>query len=259
MEFVKKKLAEGKLVLGSFAKLPSPAVAEIMTLAGFDFVVVDFEPGAIGIETAENMVRAVQAAGGCPLARVAENSPALIAQALELGVGGVHVPMVESRADAEKAVRATRFPPAGDRPKAGAARSGRYGFRPAEDYFARADAEEVLLVVHIESGPAVENLAEIVSVPGIDVAYVGPNDLTQSLDLKGPGAGETLSRIYRDVALHLKNTNVVPGIFVKDPAAAEGLVAQGYRYLAYSSDVNLLRGATAKAVETFSGLPGRGR
>jgi 4-hydroxy-2-oxoheptanedioate aldolase len=259
MKSIKKLLAEGKTVLGTFAKLPSPAVAEIMTLAGFDFVVVDFEPGAIGIETAENMVRAVQAAGGCPLVRVAENSPALIAQALELGVGGLHVPMIENRADAVKAMRATRFPPAGDRPKAGAARSGRYGFRPAADYFVRADAEEVLLVVHIESGPAVDNLAQIVSVPGIDVAYVGPNDLTQSLDLKGPEAGEALSRIYRKVAAGLRGTAVIPGIFVKDPSMAESLVADGYRYLAYSSDVNLLRESTSRAVKAFSDVARKGR
>jgi 2-keto-3-deoxy-L-rhamnonate aldolase RhmA len=177
---LKRAVEAGDPVVGSWASIGHPAMAEIPAALAFDFVVVDTEHAPTSLETVENMIRAVEAADGPtePLVRVAANDPVRIKRVLDLGVGGVMVPMVETADEAAAAVDAVRYPPEGNRGIA-PGRSSRYGLDLAE----RVDSggEDLLVVVQIESERGLENVEDIVAIDGVDVAFVGPADLSASL------------------------------------------------------------------------------
>lgn len=231
-------LEANRFVIGSFVTIGAPAVAEVMGLAGFDFLIVDTEHGPLGIETAENMVRAVELAGAVPIVRVAENNPAAICRALDIGALGVQVPQVTTADDARRAVHAARYYPEGAR---GAAmmRSARYSAVQPAGYFARANAE-TMVVLHCESVAAVDNLPEILQVEGVDVVFVGPFDLSQSLGVPGqvnlPEVQDTVARALDTIIA----SGVAAGTVALSPAHARLLIQRGVRYVTLSADYLLL-------------------
>lgn len=231
-------LRANQAVVGSFVTIGSPAVAEVMGLAGFDFLIVDTEHGPMSVETAENMVRAAEVAGAVPIVRVAENNPAQITRALDIGALGVQVPQITTAEDAYRAVQAARYHPLGARGVA-MMRSARYGAVQPSGYFARANAE-TLVVLHCESVAAVENLPDILKVEGVDVVFVGPFDLSQSLGTPGqvnlPAVQETVGRAL-DVIVA---SGVVAGTVALSPAHARLLIKRGVRYVTLSADYLLL-------------------
>lgn len=250
MNKVRTKLDSGQPVIGTFAKIPAPAVAEIVGRAGFDYVVVDLEPGFIGVENVENMIRAIEVAGSTPFVRVSKNDPALIVQAIEMGAMGIHVPMINTAEDAKLAVSAAKFPPLGARPMAPSCRAGQYGFRPAKDLFSMGN-QEVLLIAHIEDKLAVQNLAEIISVAGVDIIYVGPNDLSQSYGVFGQYEHELMVKAYESVAATTRGSKVIKGTYLRMPDESNRWRKEGYQYLAISSDIGLLTASTRKMGEDF--------
>ncbi len=237
-------------VLGTFVKTPAPATAEILGRAGFDFVVVDLEPGFIGIESMENMIRAIKIAGAVPFVRVSQNEPTLIIRALETGAEGIHVPMINSPDDARAAVEACRFPPVGSRPIAPGCRAGGYGSLGADALVSRG-GDDVLLVAHIEDKAAVDNLSEICAVPGIDIAYVGPNDLSQSYGIYGLRNHPDMLSAFDAVDAALKGSPLTKGVYLRSPSDGPRWHARGYKYLAVSSDFALLLSSAKKAVDSF--------
>ena len=176
---LKRALAERRAVTGIFCSTPAPVVVEMIGCAGFDFVIIDTEHALVNPETLENMVRAAEAVGLTPLVRVAENAPGPILRALDAGAQGVVVPRVRSRADAEQAVRASRYHPEGER-SLNAGRAARFGAQDLQEYVRHANAE-MLVVAMIEDVEGVEALGSILQVPGVDLVLEGAADLSQSL------------------------------------------------------------------------------
>ncbi|NLW24331.1 MAG: 4-hydroxy-2-oxovalerate aldolase [Clostridia bacterium] len=240
---LKRKLKEGKPVVGPFVMSNSPDNVEILSLAGFDFVILDSEHGPMGVEGIMGLIRAAESRGCTPIARVTENTETNILRLLDVGAYGLHVPQVNTKEQAENMVRAAKYYPLGSRGSA-LARSSGYGLLDVNEYFRKAN-EETMLIPHIENIQGVENLKEIVKVSGIDVIFVGPMDLSQSLGLPGethhPKVEETIQRVL-DITL---DSGLIAGTLALTPEEAARRIEQGFKYIAYSVDT-LLLGKIAK-------------
>ncbi len=222
--------------LGGWLTVPSSVSAEIMAHGGFDWVCVDMQHGLIDYSEMVHMLQGVSSTETVPLVRVPRNEPGIIGKSLDAGAWGIIVPMVNSREEAEAAVAACRYAPAGIR-SYGPVRANYYaGF----DYFARAN-DEVACIVMVETAVAVEKVEEIVSVPGVDAVYIGPADLSVTLGLPpGPDQDDqsftgALERVLDACRRH----DVVPGIAGNATTAPKRL-RQGFRLVEVASDAGLL-------------------
>jgi 4-hydroxy-2-oxoheptanedioate aldolase len=228
---LKQKLADGQVVVGSFVYIPSPMLTEIIGLIGFDFVVIDMEHGPVDIGVAEEMVRAAEIAGTTPIIRVVHNTPHLILQALDIGALGVHVPEVNEQEAAEALVTSAKYGPEGQRGLAGV-RAAQYGLKASlADYTAPAN-QETLVIAHIENIKAVRNLDALLGVDGIDIYYLGPTDLSNSLGIPGRTmdpqvVGHTEESIRRIVA-----AGKIAGCIAADTQTARRYLDLGVTYLA---------------------------
>lgn len=194
----KARLRQGKPIVGPILPFASEAMIELCALAGFHFVFIDCEHGPMSVETVERLVRACEVAGIPSLARVPDQNPQTILRFLDTGLQGVLVPHIDTAEQAAAAVGAAKYAPEGHRGLAGV-RAGGYGIDlPLAEYVRRAN-EEVMVWVLLESRAAVENVAAIATVPGIDVLQIGPTDLAMSMlgmpDSRHPEVEQALDRI----------------------------------------------------------------
>ena len=242
----KARLAEKGFLLGPFVETGSPEIVEALGVAGHDIAILDREHSAMSGETVGGLIRAATAADVAPLVRVRENAPGPILEALDQGAVGLHIPQIGSPEDAQRAVRAARFSPDGERGFNPFVRAGRYGSLPVSELHREA-REDTLLVLHIEAESALGRLDAILATPGVDVAFLGPYDMSQTLGVPGevthPKVRETMAAI---VAAAGRN-GVVVGCFANTSEQAELWLDQGVRYLAYSVDAHLFLNA-AKGV-----------
>ncbi|HEY3426461.1 MAG TPA: aldolase/citrate lyase family protein, partial [Negativicutes bacterium] len=180
MTLLRDRLKNGDKVFGPFVNLCHPAVLEIAGLAGFDFAIIDTEHGELSSDRAVDMVRAAKLAGVSPVIRVYGNQPELIAKALDVGAEGVQIPQIGTKAEAMAAVKAAKFAPQGARGCNRYVRAAQYSAADKFAYFANAN-QETTVIVQVEGKEGIENLAEILTVEGIDVLFIGPYDLSASL------------------------------------------------------------------------------
>jgi len=177
---LKTKLNEGKTAIGTFVALGHPDVTEILSRMGFDWLVIDTEHSPMSFETLQLLLQGMNGTDCTPIVRPPWNDMVAIKRILDIGAHGVLIPWINSREDAEYAVRACKYPPEGLR-----------GFGPRRaalidrDYPATAN-DEIMVIAQIETREAVENLDDILSVDGIDVGYIGPMDLSRSYGLTFP-------------------------------------------------------------------------
>ncbi len=171
---LKEKLSRGEDVIGTFVTLPHPDITEMLSRAGFDWLLIDGEHAVTGLETMTTMLQAMNGTNCTPIVRPQWNDMVMIKRILDLGAHGVLVPWVNNREQAEYAVSACKYPPLGLRG---------YGPRRAKmldpDYLATAN-DELMVIVQIETREAVRNVDEILAVDGIDACYIGPFDLSLS-------------------------------------------------------------------------------
>jgi 4-hydroxy-2-oxoheptanedioate aldolase len=240
---VASALRASRPVLSGWLTVGHPLLAEAMAHAGYDAVTVDLQHGAVSDGELIAVLQALSTTDVTPLVRVAWNDPARLMKALDLGAYGVIVPMVEGPDDVRAALRAVRYPPAGVR-SYGPTRAAFYG---GPDYAAHAN-EQIVLGVMIETRAALERIDEVLAVPGLDLAFVGPADLSQALG-GPPGADwedgpvpDALERILDASRRH----GVPAGIFCKSADYAARMLERGFRFVTADSDVGLLRrGASA--------------
>ena len=245
---VKRKLRAGQVSVGTWLSLGNTLAARYMARAGFDWLNVDLEHSATDISTAANMFGAIADADcSCvPLARVPCNQHLHFKRVLDAGAMGVIVPMVLTRQEAEDAVKACMYPPRGNRSVGGTVAALNFDTSPAE-YFTKAD-DEILIVLQCEHIDTVDKVADVFSVPGVDVVFVGPADLSASMrsaDGSPPSAAESAKARAKVVAACNK-IGVAPGIHCANAAELIQRRAEGFRFLAMSSEQGLmLEGAAA--------------
>ena len=178
---VKAKLRAGGSHWEAWLLLGSPSAAEVMASAGFDWLIIEGEHAAAGMNDVQLMLQAMNGSPTVPILRVPWNDRVAVKVALDVGVKGIMFPMINSREEALEAVRACWFPPEGVR-GIGSGRSNLYGMNPT-DY--RGANEDLLIFIIIEHEQAVEHIDEILSVPGIDGAFFGFSDYAASIGLTG--------------------------------------------------------------------------
>jgi 4-hydroxy-2-oxoheptanedioate aldolase len=228
--------ADDRAALGAWLTIGNGFSAEIMAHAGFDWVCVDMQHGVIDYQQMVAMLQAVSSTDVTPLVRVPWNEPGIIGKTLDAGARGVIIPMVNSRAEAERAVWACRYAPAGGR-SYGPLRANYYaGF----DYYDHAN-DDVLCIVMIETRDAVGRVDEILSVEGVDAVYIGPADLSITFGLPpAPDQDDASFNAAIDRVLEACRTNaVVPGIAGNQKTAPKR-VEQGFRLVEVASDARLL-------------------
>jgi 2-keto-3-deoxy-L-rhamnonate aldolase RhmA len=248
---IKDKIHRGEVALGVSLMFPSPQLVEMLAYSGFDWVLIDCEHGSIGPADVEVMAMAADATGIAAIARPRSNAAADIQSVLDRGVGGVQIPHINTRADAERAVAAVKFGPGAGRGLAAGTRPDRWGLGARmPDFAAQANAQS-LVCVQIEDQEAVANIDEILKVDDIDVFFIGPSDLSQSMGHPGaPNAPPVAQAIERTLAA-IRAAGKAPGM----PATADALekvVGSGCRYI-YNHLPRIL-GAGAK---TFLAKAGR--
>ena len=231
--------AAGRPALGAWAGLPTAMGCEIMSRAGFDYVCIDMQHGLADYSDALPMMAAIDLGTSSPVVRVPWNEQGIIGRMLDAGALGIIVPMVNSRAEAEAAVRSCRYAPEGAR-SVGPIRAS---LRDGEGYFSGAN-EAVQCIPMVETVAALENLDDIVSTPGVDAVYVGPSDLSVSLGLQ-PGNNDGQAAFDDALAAIVdacQRHDVVPGIH-STPTLAATRVAQGYRMVTITADSAALTAA----------------
>jgi 2-keto-3-deoxy-L-rhamnonate aldolase RhmA len=245
-------LKEGKYAAGSWVSMCNPLGAEIMGLAGFDWLLVDMEHGAGDYQTLLTQLQAIAAAGeATPIVRVEWNDPVVIKRVLDIGAEGVMVPGIKTAAEAEKAVASTKYPPDGFRGIAGV-RASRFGQDPT--YLKEAN-QNVAVFMQIETKAAVENVEEILSVPGIDVAFLGPNDLAADLGHTGDMTHPEVVAAIEKVDAVANAKGIALGSVSRNWEQAKALVDKGYRAVSIMGDIPMLMQSAKGAVENFRNHP----
>lgn len=247
IRLIRKSLQEGRPSIGSWMQIPNSSVAEIMGQAGYDWVAVDLEHGAVGIHQLPDLFRALELGGTLPLARLAHGKTKDCKQALDAGAGGVIVPMVENASQLEQVRDACRWPPAGIR-GVGFSRANLFG-KHFDAYIEEAQAP--FLVAQIEHIRAVDNLTDILQVSGLDAIMIGPYDLAASMGLTGQFDHPDFNAAMQCIRTLSCKHNISCGVHVvmPEPALLEKRIAEGYRFIAYSIDaVFLTRTAELKFI-----------
>jgi 2-dehydro-3-deoxyglucarate aldolase len=238
---IRDGLRSGKPSIGSWMQIPHSSIAEIMGQAGYEWVAVDMEHGAIGAHQLPDVFRALELGGTLPLARIAQGVPKDCKQALDAGAGGIIVPMIESADQLIRVRDACRWPPAGKR-GVGFSRANLFG-KHFEAYTEEAQAP--LLVAMIEHAAAVDDLPAILAVEGLDAILVGPYDLSASMGMTGAFDRPEFVAVIERILAACKAHGVPCGMHVVMPDAAmlQTRIDQGYRFIAYSIDAVFLNNA----------------
>jgi 2-keto-3-deoxy-L-rhamnonate aldolase RhmA len=246
---IKDKCKTG-VSIGSWMSMAHVSIAEILASAGYDWVVVETEHTAIDVSEVLKLIIAIEGRGAVPLVRLAWNDPIQCKAVLDSGAAGVIVPMINTKADAELAVKSAKYPPLGFR-GVGLARAQGYGQNFAE--YVQAANDATLLMVQIEHIEAVRNIEEILSVPGIDGVFIGPYDLSLSMGAPGQLDHPDLVAAKQRVLDATLARGLVAGIHLVHPDRApreiERCVQDGYRFIALGTDI-LFLGDSARALQS---------
>ncbi len=228
-----------KVSIGTWITLGHPAIPEIFASSGFDWLAIDLEHSAITLGEAEELIRIIDLKNVIPLVRLSSNNAEQIKRVMDAGAHGIIVPMVNNADQAAQAVAAVKYPPIGTR-SFGLARAQGYG--TSFEKYQQWQREDSIVVVQIEHIEAVENLTEILKVPGVDAYFVGPYDLSGSLGIPGqfdhPDFLQAMQKIKRVGAKSGK-----PGgrhIIEPDPSLLEAAIREGDQFIAYSLDIRML-------------------
>jgi 2-keto-3-deoxy-L-rhamnonate aldolase RhmA len=234
------RLAKEGMLLGMQCFTGSPAIVEILGYAGFDWVSLDMEHAMNDFARIEHLTRAANCSGVTPLVRVADNDPLLIMKALDAGAAGVIVPHVASRADLERAVAATLYPPRGIRGACTATRASGYGADPWRDFTARAN-EGIVVVPLVEDREAIDAFDDLLAVKEVPAYWLGTTDLAQSLgcpgaDFRQPQLASIARSLTGRAAAAGKSlmVTVSPHLTVE---YAQYLASIGFRLISFGSDI----------------------
>jgi len=231
----KKKLATGKPISVIAPGYSSAGLVELLGRMGFDGIFIDCEHGPAGWEEVENMVRAAELVDATPIVRVQSNDPSTITRALDRGAGGVQVPHINTRAQAEAAVRAAKFAPLGHRGYAG----GRSALGVKGNFTNHAN-EETMVVAMLEEVEALKNLDDILKVEHIDAFFIAPGDLSQSMGYPGHLDHPDVQAAVHDAVRRTRDAGRAPGVLTTNAASARRYLDLG-ALLIYVSLASLLQ------------------
>jgi len=251
---LKKRIAEGEAVYGTFFKLNDANLVEMLGLNGFDFIIIDTEHSNYTKTDVENLVRAADYANISAIVRVAANTEEHILHAMDSGACGVQVPGLETVEAAEEAAKAAKYHPLGNRGLSTAQRAAKFGNWKGEVPYIQFANENSLVVAHIENVEMAAHVEELCDIDIIDVLFVGPADLSQSMGMPGKSSDPKVQAVIADIFQRAIAKGKAVGIFAGTAELVEKYKSMGAKYIVYSSDAVLINRAFKAAVETVSGL-----
>jgi 2-keto-3-deoxy-L-rhamnonate aldolase RhmA len=249
-----RQLLKEKPLLGTFLKLGQREVVEICARSGFDFAICDLEHSQITEHGAETVILSGIAVGLPIVVRVPSLDPGIINRLLEAGAAGIQVPQLTSSEQVKTLRAAVRYPPEGERSISLAQPAAGYGAEPLLDYIRRAN-DEILIVGQIESDCSAESLASLIS--GLDVAFIGTLDLSVALGVPGQATHSTVQARIAEIGQAARKVGVALGIYADTPTAAANAFANGYRYIAVSSDLGILQKGARSLLQQVRETAGR--
>ena len=245
---------EGKQTIGLWLSIPSGHTAEALAHSGFDWLCIDMQHGLIDYAASVEMMRAISTTNTIPFVRVPWNDPATIMKALDAGAYGVIVPLVNNRAEAERAVWAANYPPKGGR-SSGPARVSMYA---GEGYAAQSN-DETAVIVMIETKEGIANIDEIASTPGVSCVYIGPSDLAYALEITPTGDNHDPKHEAACMAIleACKKAGVAPGMHTGSLEFTKKWLNAGFQMVNLGSDLGSMRqkiGADLTAARADTGV-----
>lgn len=241
----KSKLEEG-YVIGPFSKTNDPAFVEIMGHAKFDFVILDLEHGPNSVQSLQNVIRGAEIANILPIVRVKENDSSIIGEVLDIGAAGIQVPQIESAEQAREVIRRARFAPAGTRGVCRFVRAADYSSMDRFDYFKKAN--EAIIILQIEGQQAIQQLDAILDVEGIDIIFIGPYDLSQSVGVPGQVDNPIVIEKMMQIIETCNRRGIAVGTFVDNIQNARKWRDIGVKYISYSVDTGIFYEACSNII-----------
>lgn len=251
---IKQRLGSNQLQLGMWLALASPAVAEIAGNAGFDWCLIDAEHGPSDTALILDQLRVLQGTACDAVVRVPSQDAWILKKVLDIGAQTIMVPMVNTGAEAHAVVRATRYPPDGVRGM-GASLARASGYGANADYAAQA-ADDICLILQVETAQALNNLHAIATTPGVDAVFIGPADLAADMGFPGNPQAPAVQEAIRTANGQLASWGVPSGTVVFEPTAVPGQIDQGVTFLGVGGDAILVTKAMRKQVADTRALLG---
>ncbi|MCK9376411.1 MAG: aldolase/citrate lyase family protein [Syntrophobacterales bacterium] len=248
---LKRRLKAGDVVMGLWCVLPSASVTNVIASAGLDFVIIDLEHGPAGFETAEDMVRAAESEGCCPLIRLGMKNEENILKALDIGAHGILVAHVHSSQDAREIVSWAKYSPLGNRGFSPFTRAGGYGMRQVANH-AQNENEETFTGLILEGKDGLDNLDAIVETAEVDLIYIGAYDLSQALGMPGQVQHPTIKKHLETCIRRIRDAGIAAGGYVaKNDEDLRWMLDIGMQFITWLPEVTVLHHACEQVMERF--------
>lgn len=247
----RRKLEAGG-VYGPFSKTSEPGMVEVLGYAGFDFVILDLEHGPNNILSLQHLVRAAQIGGLLPIVRAKEDVLSSVSEALDIGAGGVLCPRVDSADRARRIIETAKFAPLGQRGVCRFVRAAHYSARDRYEYFQAAN--QALVILGLEGLEALAQLDDILAVPGVDLIFIGPYDLSQNLGLPGQIEHPEVTAKMEEIVERCRRAGIGVGTFCDTPESAARWRRAGVRFISYSVDLGLFYQACREVAADLKAL-----
>ena len=248
---LKQQLQAGESAVGLIVlELRQPSIMQVLANAGFQFVIIDGEHGAFSLETIADLSRVARQLEVTPIVRVPDVNYVYIAQALDVGAQGIMVPRITHAEQVKQVVQLMKYPPDGIRGNAQGVGYTRFSSGPVEEVMAQVN-RETMLVVQIETRESLENIEDIVRVPGVDAALVGPNDLSISLGIPGQIDAPPMRQAIQKVIDTCRKHGVYPAIHVSKLEIATYWAQQGMRMISSNTELTLMTRAGLEVTQTI--------
>ena len=252
MKTFKEYLNEKETVYGVFAKTNDPIIIKVIGKSGFDFVVLDNEHSPNSERETYPLILQSFLTGMYPIVRVKKLSDIDIQRVLDMGVGGIQIPQIQSHEDAINVRKYTKFYPKGKRGVCRFVPAADCGFMDGNEYF--REQNEVAVIIQIEGIEGIKHFDKIIKVDDIDIIFIGPYDLSQSLGIPGQVDNPKLTGEIEKLVDKCNKSNKNIGIYVDDVATAKRYKDIGVKYIAISVDLNIFGQACLSLAEQLKAL-----
>ena len=242
---------DGRVPVGTFMKIPSVESVEIIKLAGFDFIILDFEHAPLTLADLNHMILVARALGMPPVVRVPDHGYGDVQRILDAGATGLLFPHVSDGAQCETVVRQASHPPYGTRGAGGGMRAGDWGMPGGPSDYVRDGVAKVMRIPMIEEKEAVDNADDILSVGGVDGVFIGPGDLSMTMGLRpgDPAVQDAIEQVFKNA----KARGIPVATVAGDGAGGRRLIERGFDFVVVSNDTGMLGRAAAGIIDEIRG------
>jgi len=243
----KDRLQKGDILYGPFWKINSQALVEVAAYSGWDFAIFDMEHATYHPEAVENLVRAAENGGLGSVIRVANNDENAIVKAVDTGANCILVPHTSSKKEAISVVNAGKFYPIGQRGMDVYARSAKYGYIQKDIYLKKAN-KKTTVAIQVEGLEGVKSLPEIVKVEGLDLIFIGPYDLSESMGIPGQTSHPKVINKVEELVKQIKKAGKFVGIYVDTVEEAHHWADLGVQFISFLVDIQIFYQASCTLV-----------